>query len=116
MTRRSDRKALRMDGSIAIDSRTRAPPLQPHAPTAWHRPYGLTAATTAGAIAGTRPAQRMSPPGNVSPLDIAPTVLARAGLPVAADMPGRVVPALTGGGSVTNIASYGLHRLPDQPS
>jgi tetratricopeptide (TPR) repeat protein len=86
------------------------------AAAAWHRPYGLIAATTAGALAGTRPAPKMSPLGNVSPLDIAPTVLARAGLPVASDMPGRAVPALTGGGSVTNIASYGLHRLPDQPS
>ena len=74
---------------------------------AWHRPYGIVAATTAGALAGTRAAPRLAALGNVSPLDIAPAVLARAELPVARDMPGRALPTLTGGASVTTTASYG---------
>jgi tetratricopeptide (TPR) repeat protein len=85
--------------------------------TAWHRPYGIVAATTAGALAGTRPAPGFPRPlGTVSPLDIAPTVLARAGLAVAADMPGRIIPALAPATAPTRIASYGAHVLPDAPT
>jgi tetratricopeptide (TPR) repeat protein len=52
----------------------------------------------------------------VSPLDIAPTVLARGRLPVAADMPGRVIPALAPPGPMPDrIPSYGAHELPDVP-
>ena len=81
---------------------------------AWHRPYGIVAATTAGALAGTSAAPKLAPLGAVSPLDIAPSVLARADLAVAGDMPGRVLNTLTGGARVTTIASYGAHRLPEQ--
>lgn len=69
--------------------------------TAWHRPYGIVAAATAGAItgrtadrdAGVRPADV----GVVTLLDVAPTVLHAAGLAVTRDMPGRVVTALLPG-------------------
>ena len=84
--------------------------------TAWHRPYGIVAATTAGALAGTRSAPPVVSLGVVSPLDIAPTVLARGGLPLAGDMPGRVIPALAPPGSQpSRIASYGSHVMPDVP-
>ena len=80
---------------------------------AWHRPYGIVAAIAAGVLTGRReppPARQL---GDVSPLDIAPTLLARAGLAVARDMPGRVVAALAGDAPVARIASYGAHRLPE---
>src|SRR5207247_298407 len=80
---------------------------------AWHRPHGIAAATTAGALAGTRPAPRLAALGEVTPLDVAPTVLARAGLAVAEDMPGRVLTALASGVQNPKIVSYGLHRVPD---
>jgi len=83
------------------------------AAAAWHRPHGIAAATTAGALAGTRPAPRLAALGEVTPLDVAPTVLARAGLAVAEDMPGRVLTALASGVQVPKIVSYGLHRVPD---
>ena len=83
---------------------------------AWHRPYGIVAATTAGALAGTREPPPAHALGDVSPLDIGPTILARAGLPVANDMPGRIVPALSDGAAVTRIATYGAHRLPEDGS
>jgi hypothetical protein len=54
--------------------------------TAWHRPYGIAAVSTAGALAGTAiPLVRSL--GAVTPLDIVPSLLAYAGLPVARDMP-----------------------------
>jgi tetratricopeptide (TPR) repeat protein len=82
--------------------------------TAWHRPYGIVAATTAGAMAGTRPSPRFGPLGVVSPLDIAPTLLAWAGLPVAADMPGHVLPALVPPTDrLVRIPSHGAHVLPE---
>jgi tetratricopeptide (TPR) repeat protein len=81
--------------------------------TAWHRPYGIVAAVKAGVLAGGAPTARPVPLGVVSPLDIAPTLLARAGLPVAADMPGRVIPALAPRGTPERIASYGAHVLPE---
>jgi tetratricopeptide (TPR) repeat protein len=83
---------------------------------AWHRPYGIVAATTAAALAGTSAAPKLPPLGAVSPLDIAPSVLVRADLAVAGDMPGRVLNTLTGGARVTTIASYGAHQLPEQTS
>jgi tetratricopeptide (TPR) repeat protein len=66
--------------------------------TAWHRPYGLVAVATAGALTGrdvdrTR-AVTAGDAGTVTPIDIAPTVLHAANLPVATDMPGQVVPAM----------------------
>jgi len=82
--------------------------------TAWHRPYGIAAATTAGALAGTRPPPRLAPIGTITPLDVVPTLLAYAGLPVARDMPGRIVAGLAGDAAAgaQRIASYGAH---DQP-
>ncbi len=58
---------------------------------AWHRPYGIFAAAPAGVIAGKAAGQAVSDAGMISPLDILPTLLSRAGLPVAADMPGKVI-------------------------
>jgi tetratricopeptide (TPR) repeat protein len=81
--------------------------------TAWHRPYGIAAVSTAGALAGTTPPPRFAPIGTITPLDVVPTLLAYAGLPVARDMPGRIV-ALAGSAApvAARIASYGAH---DQP-
>ena len=81
--------------------------------TAWHRPYGIAAVSTAGAVAGTTTPPRFAPFGTIAPLDVVPSLLAYAGLPVARDMRGRIV-ALTGDAapSVVRIASYGAH---DQP-
>lgn len=66
--------------------------------TAWHRPYGIVAAITAGSLAGSgapaSPSGGGHDLGTVTPLDIAPTLLHAAGLPVAAEMPGRVVTAM----------------------
>ncbi len=63
--------------------------------TAWHRPYGIVAAAEARALVegGTAPAHPRQT-GFVTPLDVAPTVLHAAGLPVSREMPGRVVTAL----------------------
>jgi tetratricopeptide (TPR) repeat protein len=81
--------------------------------TAWHRPYGVAAVSTAGALAGTAIPPRFAPLGAVTPLDIVPSLLAYAGLPVARDMPGRII-AFSGGAAPVPawIASYGAH---DQP-
>lgn len=84
--------------------------------TAWHRPYGIIAAVKAGLLAGTMPAGSLPPLEAVSALDIAPTLLARAGLPVAADMPGRMIPALAPRTAPSRVASYGAHDLPDTPA
>jgi tetratricopeptide (TPR) repeat protein len=65
--------------------------------TAWHRPYGIVGVATAAALIGTREGATRAGPsdvGMVTPLDIAPTLLHAAGLPVPTDMPGRVVLAL----------------------
>ncbi|HEY3380439.1 MAG TPA: alkaline phosphatase family protein [Vicinamibacterales bacterium] len=84
--------------------------------SAWHRPYGIIAATTAGALTGTRPPPGFSRLGTVSPLDIAPTVLARARLPLAADMPGRVIPALAPSSpGPARVGSYGAHDVSAVP-
>jgi predicted AlkP superfamily phosphohydrolase/phosphomutase/tetratricopeptide (TPR) repeat protein len=71
--------------------------------TAWHRPYGIVAAAPAGILSGRKTKERFATgdAGTVSPLDIAPTVLHAAGLPVSREMPGRVMtgllpPAATG--------------------
>jgi tetratricopeptide (TPR) repeat protein len=93
--------------------------------TAWHRPRGIVAVTTAARlrpVEGNRPdGDRAtpedwprSPLGALSPLDLAPSLLVCTGLPVARDMPGRVVPALACGQKETlpRIASYGGHDLP----
>ena len=63
--------------------------------TAWHRPYGVVAVATAGALTGrTVDPSRMVAPGpveTVTPLDIAPTVLHAASQSLTRDMPGRVI-------------------------
>jgi tetratricopeptide (TPR) repeat protein len=65
--------------------------------SAWHRPYGIAAAAEArvlaGAAAGAAPAGNRRT-GNVTPMDIAPTVLHAAGLPVDTAMTGHVVALL----------------------
>ena len=61
--------------------------------SAWHRPYGIVAAIEAEVLAG-RAQGRLRDAGRVTPLDIAPTILHAAGLPVSLEMPGRVVQAL----------------------
>ena len=64
--------------------------------TAWHRPYGIVAAIEARALLAPAPPAGgpASGAGFVTPLDVAPTVLHLAGLPVTTEMPGRVVTAL----------------------
>ena len=64
--------------------------------TAWHRPYGIVAAAPAGTLSrrSTNEAFRPGDVGAVTPLDIAPTLLHAAALPVTVDMPGHVVTAL----------------------
>lgn len=60
--------------------------------TAWHRPYGIIAAIESGVLSGrTESPASGSSIQAVTPLDIAPTILHLAGLPVASEMPGRVV-------------------------
>ena len=83
--------------------------------TAWHRPYGIFAAIPAGVLAGTAGLPAPTQIGTVSPLDVVPTLLAYAGLPVAADMPGRVIPGVAGKAAVGHVASYGAHSLPEPP-
>src|SRR5712691_1882309 len=60
---------------------------------AWHRPYGIVAAAEAGVLTGRQPG-RAADAGVVTPLDIAPTVLHAADLPVPREMTGRVVAEL----------------------
>jgi tetratricopeptide (TPR) repeat protein len=62
--------------------------------TAWHRPYGIVAVATAGTLATGTAGSDLPGPGSlglVTPLDLAPTILHAADLPIPADMPGRVV-------------------------
>jgi tetratricopeptide (TPR) repeat protein len=62
--------------------------------TAWHRPYGIVAIATAGAISSGQPSSTLSGGNEIGlmvPADVAPTVLHAAGLPVSVEMPGRVV-------------------------
>ena len=62
--------------------------------TAWHRPYGIAAVAEAGWLAATGHVAKGPLRVGVTPLDIAPTVLHAASLPVSLEMPGRVVPEL----------------------
>ena len=64
--------------------------------TAWHRPYGIVAVATARALATGASAADVARAdvGLVRPIDIAPTLLHAAGVPVSSEMPGRIVTAL----------------------
>ncbi len=63
--------------------------------SAWHRPYGIVGAIAAGDLASqATPSSTPVAAGTVTPLDIAPTLLHAAGLPVGDRMPGRVITAL----------------------
>lgn len=82
-------------GFFPADAGVREDPAQLAGPaTAWHRPYGIAAAIEARALVssealpGPPPAPESLP--RVTPLDLAPTVLHAAGLPVGREMPGRV--------------------------
>jgi tetratricopeptide (TPR) repeat protein len=62
--------------------------------TAWHRPYGVLAVAEAGHLVGATgapatPSSSVRP--RATPLDVAPTLLHAAGLPVGREMPGRVL-------------------------
>jgi Tfp pilus assembly protein PilF len=73
---------------------------------AWHRPYGIVGVVTAGTLTGTGEEAAFHGPmdlGSITPLDIAPTVLHAAGLPVPIDMPGRVVPAMLPADSAARV-------------
>lgn len=61
--------------------------------TAWHRPYGIVGAIRADVLAGHANATPRDV-GFVSPLDLAPSVLAAAGLAGTTRMTGRVVDGL----------------------
>ena len=101
-------------GFYPPDAGIREDPAAPlPAAAAWHRPYGIFAAASAGVVAGTTEPASAASLGVVSPLDLLPTVLARAGLPVAADMPGRVLPGLAGSATEARVPSYGAHVPPE---
>ena len=82
--------------------------------TAWHRPWGIVAAIEAGALAGRTPADAPGDAGTVTPLDIAPTLLHAAGLPVSLEMPGRAVrgllPPEAAGRQVERVRSFEPYR------
>ncbi len=80
---------------------TKDPPYIEGKPGLWHRRYGILIA------AG--PSIKPGRLDTTSLLDIAPTVLYLAGLPVAADMPGRVVKEAIDGAF---LARYPVHTLP----
>ncbi|MBI3448045.1 MAG: alkaline phosphatase family protein [Acidobacteria bacterium] len=74
-------------------------------PAKWHRPYGIAALAGPGISEGSLE--------SVTLMDIAPTVLALAGLPAAADMPGHALVSLPGAAKAAPIPSYGpLDRAP----
>lgn len=102
-------------GFYPADTGIRQDPSAPlPASAVWHRPYGLFAAANADIVFGAAEPSSSSSLGVVSPLDVLPTLLARAGLPIAADMPGRVLAGL-GGTTTTHprVPSYGAHVVPE---
>ena len=68
---------------------------------AWHRPYGIVAAIEAGVLSGRSPASAAAAVPDATPLDIAPTVLQAAGLPLTDRMRGRVLTGLLPGDAVS---------------
>jgi len=85
---------------------------------AWHRPYGIVAAIEARALADPGAQAVGSRVPEITPLDVAPTVLHAAGLAVGDRMPGRVVPQLLPPEAVTHpVARARLpERLPTIPA
>ncbi|HXB56178.1 MAG TPA: tetratricopeptide repeat protein [Vicinamibacteria bacterium] len=102
------------DAAIAEDPADLAGPA-----TAWHRPYGIVAAVEARVLAGKGEALGAAV-GSVTPLDLAPTVLHAAGLPVSLEMPGRVVTALlpdeAAARAVVKVPSLEPARRPEPPA
>ncbi len=87
--------------------------------TAWHRPYGIVAAAEARWLtpdSAARPTAAGADVGFVTPLDVAPTLLHVAGLPVSREMPGRVVEGLlpddAAGRPVAKVDSFERARRP----
>ncbi len=71
--------------------------------TAWHRPYGIVAAATAGSLMSGAASPAL-PPGDlgiIRPVDLAPTLLHAAGVGVQPDMPGHVVKGMLPVGRAT---------------
>jgi tetratricopeptide (TPR) repeat protein len=86
----SDHGFQPVDAGVAEDPSDLAGPA-----AAWHRPYGIVAAIEARQLAGTgTSAGDPRSAGIVTPLDIAPTVLHAAGLPLVQEMPGHIVEGL----------------------
>lgn len=108
---------LSTHGFYPADAGIREDPLATtvDAAAAWHRPYGVFAAAEAATIAGTGQAGAPAMIGIVSPLDVLPTLLARAGLPVSADMPGKVLPALAPAGPRSRVPTHGPRPEPEPP-
>jgi tetratricopeptide (TPR) repeat protein len=105
----SDHGFYPADAGIDVDPAELAGPA-----TAWHRPWGIVAAIEAGALAGGKAAGAPSDAGTVTPLDIAPTLLHAASLPVSLEMPGRPIPALlppeAAGREVAKVRSFETGR------
>lgn len=104
------------DAGIAEDPADLAGPA-----TAWHRPYGIVGAAEARALAGAAGARSGGGGvGTITPLDLAPTLLHAAGLPVSLEMPGRVVAALlpeeTATRAVAKVPSLEPARRPELPA
>jgi Flp pilus assembly protein TadD len=85
----SDHGFFPPDAGVSVDPAELAGPA-----SAWHRPYGIVAAIEAGTLAAASATPAPRDAGTVTPLDLAPTILHAAGLPVSLEMPGRVVESL----------------------
>src|SRR6185436_2836026 len=82
----SDHGFFPADAGIDVDPADLAGPA-----SAWHRPYGIVAAAEARTLVASTSPSTGTHPLSVTPLDIAPTLLHAASLPVGSEMPGRVV-------------------------
>jgi len=87
--------------------------------TAWHRPYGIVAAAEARDLVADGPGPSLDV-GLVTPLDITPTILHLAALPVSLEMPGRVVaellPPEAAARAVAHVRSLEPPRRPEAPA
>jgi hypothetical protein len=110
----SDHGFYPVDAGVSVDPAELAGPA-----SAWHRPYGIVAAIEAQALLtpGAGPAAVYA--GSVTPLDLAPTILHAAGLPVSLEMPGRVVETLlppeAAARPVAKVRSLEPERRPKPP-